>query len=159
MRNKAPYFPPPSHDLRHKWVGRKALEEVYGSPLYGIRTGLNAAFAIDTATRNRLCAQGPCGLWLIYIPKTRIGIEDYPAMRSGICESCLRPIRCTACAKLHHHETNGVLLEECRLNGTFPLRRLSPYTKQFVSTIIKADLKPSLFRIGQTQSDKGGNHE
>jgi hypothetical protein len=28
--------------------GRKTLAEVYGAPLYGIKTGLNQAFIIDT---------------------------------------------------------------------------------------------------------------
>ncbi len=89
--------------LRNKIrTGRKTLKEVYGSPLYGIKTGLNAAFVIDTPTKERLCAQDPRsaellkpflegkdlkrwraeprGLWLIYIPKNRIDIEDYPAI-------------------------------------------------------------------------------
>lgn len=87
-------------------AGRKTLKEVYGSPLRGVVTGLNAAFVIDTATRDRLCAQDPRsaellkpflegkdlkrwraeprGLWLIYIPKNRIDIEDYPAIRDWL---------------------------------------------------------------------------
>ena len=87
-------------------AGRKTLKEVYGSPLRGVVTGLNAAFVIDTATRDRLCAQDPRsaellkpflegkdlkrwraeprGLWLIYIPKYRIDIEDYPAIRDWL---------------------------------------------------------------------------
>ncbi|WP_271112152.1 Eco57I restriction-modification methylase domain-containing protein [Paracoccus aerodenitrificans] len=87
-------------------AGRKTLKEVYGSPLYGIKTGLNAAFVIDTPTKDRLCAQDPRsagllkpflegkdlqrwwaeprGLWLIYIPKNRIDIEDYPAIRDWL---------------------------------------------------------------------------
>ena len=86
--------------------GRKTLKEVYGSPLYGIKTGLNAAFVIDNATKERLCAQDPKsadllkpflegkdlkrwraeprGLWLIYIPKNRINIDDYPAIRDWL---------------------------------------------------------------------------
>ena len=86
--------------------GRKTLKEVYGSPLYGIKTGLNAAFVIDNATKERLCAQDPKsadllkpflegkdlkrwraeprGLWLIYIPKNRISIDDYPAIRDWL---------------------------------------------------------------------------
>jgi hypothetical protein len=86
--------------------GRKTLKEVYGSPLYGIKTGLNAAFVIDNATKERLCAQDPKsadllkpflegkdlkrwraeprGLWLIYIPKSRIDIENYPAIRDWL---------------------------------------------------------------------------
>lgn len=87
-------------------TGRKTLKEVYGSPLYGIKTGLNAAFVIDTPTKERLCAEDPKsanllkpflegkdlkrwraeprGLWLIYIPKNRIDIEDYPAIRDWL---------------------------------------------------------------------------
>ena len=86
--------------------GRKTLKEVYGSPLYGIKTGLNAAFVIDNATKERICAQDPKsadllkpflegkdlkrwraeprGLWLIYIPKNRIEIDDYPAIRDWL---------------------------------------------------------------------------
>jgi len=87
-------------------TGRKTLKEVYGSPLYGIKTGLNAAFVIDTPTKERLCAQDPRsaellkpflegkdlkrwraeprGRWLIYIPKNRIDIENYPAIRDWL---------------------------------------------------------------------------
>jgi type I restriction-modification system DNA methylase subunit len=86
--------------------GRKTLKEVYGSPLYGIKTGLNAAFVIDTATKDRLCAEDPKsaellkpflegkdlkrwraeprGLWLIYIPKNRVKIDEYPAIRDWL---------------------------------------------------------------------------
>jgi len=86
--------------------GRKTLKEVYGSPLYGIKTGLNAAFVIDTATKERLCAEDPNstdllkpffegkdlkrwraeprGLWIIYIPKNRVEIDDYPAIRDWL---------------------------------------------------------------------------
>lgn len=85
---------------------KKTLKEVYGSPLYGIKTGLNEAFVIDTATKERLCSQDPKssdvlkpflegkdlkrwraeprGLWIIYIPKNRINIEDYPAIRDWL---------------------------------------------------------------------------
>jgi hypothetical protein len=67
------------------------LKEVYGSPLYGIKTGYNQAFVIDQATRDALVAQDPAsadmikpflegkdlkkwhaqnrGLWLIALPK------------------------------------------------------------------------------------------
>ena len=40
-------------------AGRKTLGEVYGAPLYGIKTGLNEAFIIDTLTRDRLGLRGP----------------------------------------------------------------------------------------------------
>lgn len=93
--------------LRHKIrTGRKTLKDIYGSPLYGIKTGLNAAFVISTATKERLCAQDPNsasllkpflegkdlrrwraeprGLWLIYIPKNRIDIDEYPAIKDWL---------------------------------------------------------------------------
>ena len=87
-------------------TGRKTLKDVYGSPLYGIKTGLNGAFAIDNDTKERLCSQDPRSaellkpflegkdlkrwraeprdLWLIYIPKNRIEIDDYPAIRNWL---------------------------------------------------------------------------
>ena len=47
-------------NLRNKIVGgKKTLKEVYGSPLYGIKTGLNEAFVIDRKTRDRLIAEDP----------------------------------------------------------------------------------------------------
>jgi hypothetical protein len=73
--------------------------------LYGI-TGLNDAFVIDTPTKQRLCRQDARsaellkpflegkdlkrwrvesrGLWLIYIPKNKIDIDDYPAIREWL---------------------------------------------------------------------------
>lgn len=85
---------------------KKTLKDVYGSPLYGIKTGLNAAFVIDSATKERLCAQDPRsvellkpllkggdlarwhiqpeGWWIIYIPKGMIDIGDYPAIRDWL---------------------------------------------------------------------------
>lgn len=87
-------------------AGRPTLKEVYGSPLYGIKTGLNEAFVIDTPTKERLCAADPRsaellkpwlegkdlkrwraeprGLWIIYIPKNRVRIDDYPAIRDWL---------------------------------------------------------------------------
>lgn len=86
--------------------GRPTLKQAYGSPLYGIKTGLNDAFIIDTPTKDRLCAQDAKsadllrpflegkdlkrwrqesrGLWIIYIPKNRVKIEDYPAIRDWL---------------------------------------------------------------------------
>ncbi|RAI33048.1 hypothetical protein CH341_31950, partial [Rhodoplanes roseus] len=47
-------------ELRAKIMGNHpTLQEVYGAPLYGIKTGLNAAFVIDRATRDRLVAADP----------------------------------------------------------------------------------------------------
>ena len=41
--------------LRHKLQnGRQTLKEVFGSPLYGIKTGLNDAFVLDASTKERL---------------------------------------------------------------------------------------------------------
>ena len=86
--------------------GKPTLKEVYGSPLYGIKTGLNAAFVIDTEIKERLCAEDPRsiellrpflegkdlkqwraeprGRWLIYIPKNRVNIDDYPAIQAWL---------------------------------------------------------------------------
>jgi hypothetical protein len=93
--------------LREKIVrGRKTLKEVYGSPQRGIVTGLNAAFTVDRATRDRLirddpkskellkpflegkdlkrwCAE-PRDLWIIYIPKGVVDIEKYPAIKARL---------------------------------------------------------------------------
>ena len=97
----------PFHALRNKIrSGKPTLKEVYGSPLYGIKTGLNAAFVIDTDTKERLCAEDPRsrqllrpilegkdlkrwraeprGRWLIYIPKNRVNIQNYPAIRDWL---------------------------------------------------------------------------
>ncbi|MFH1495076.1 MAG: N-6 DNA methylase [Pseudomonadota bacterium] len=84
--------------------GYPTLKEVYGSPLYGIKTGLESAFVVDRATRDRMIAEDPKSaellkpylegkdlkawhidtqdLWLIYIPKNRIDIDDYPAIKT-----------------------------------------------------------------------------
>jgi hypothetical protein len=91
-------------NLRAKLIeGHKTLKEVYGSPMYGIKTGLNEAFVIDRTIRDKLVKADPKSaellkpflegkdlkkwrveardLWLIYIPKNRINIEDYPAIK------------------------------------------------------------------------------
>ena len=93
--------------LRDKIIkGRKTLGEVYGAPLYGIKTGLNEAFIIDTPTRDRLVAQDLksadllvpflrgenikrwCveseGLFLINTPKGKVDINVYPAVRDWL---------------------------------------------------------------------------
>lgn len=97
----------PLAKLRDKIVkGRKTLGEVYGAPLYGIKTGLNDAFIVDTATRDRLVKQDPKsaellvpflrgenvkrwrvepeGLFLINTPKGKVDIERYPAIRDWL---------------------------------------------------------------------------
>lgn len=93
--------------LREKIVsGRKTLGEVYGAPLRGIVTGLNEAFIVDQDTRDRLVKQDKKsarllkpflrgenvkrwrveadGLYLINIPKGKIDIDDYPAIRDWL---------------------------------------------------------------------------
>ena len=87
-------------------TGHPTLEETYGAPLRGVVTGLNAAFVIDRATRDRLVAEDPASeellrpwlegkdvrrwrveprdLFIIYIPKNRVDIDDYPAIRAHL---------------------------------------------------------------------------
>src|SRR5262249_22983616 len=90
----------PLAKLRDKIMkGRKTLAEVYGPPMRGIVTGLNEAFTIDTATRDRLVAHDrrsvdllrpflrgenikrwrvePEGLFLVNTPKGKVNIDDY----------------------------------------------------------------------------------
>ncbi len=84
-------------------AGKKTLKEVYGSPLYGIKTGYNEAFVIDRKTRDKLIGDDPNAakllkpflegkdlkrwraeprdLWIIYIPKNAIKIDDYPSIK------------------------------------------------------------------------------
>lgn len=93
--------------LRGKIVkGKKTLGEVYGAPLYGIKTGLNDAFIIDQETRERLVKRDPKsaeilvpflrgenikrwrvkpeGLYLINTPKGKVDIDKYPAVRDWL---------------------------------------------------------------------------
>jgi hypothetical protein len=93
--------------LRDKIVtGRKTLGEVYGAPLYGIKTGLNDAFIIDRKTRDRLVKQDKNSvkllkpflrgenikrwrvesedLFLINTPKGKVDIDNYPAIRDWL---------------------------------------------------------------------------
>lgn len=87
-------------------AGRRTLAEAYGAPLYGIKTGLNEAFIISRGTRDALVARDPHAadllkpflvgqnlqrwhvesddLWLIYTPKNRHRIDDYPAIRDHL---------------------------------------------------------------------------
>ena len=87
-------------------LGRKTLKEVYGSPLYGIKTGLNEAFVVDSSTRAALIRSDARsadllkpflegkdlqkwrvesnGLWIIYIPKNAVDIDRYPAIRTHL---------------------------------------------------------------------------
>lgn len=84
-------------------LGHKILKDTYGSPCRGVVTGLNEAFVVNRATRDRLVAEDPKSadllkpflegkdlkkwriepqdLWLIYIPKKRVDIDAYPAIK------------------------------------------------------------------------------
>jgi hypothetical protein len=86
--------------------GKKTLAEVYGAPLYGIKTGLNQAFIIDATIHDKLVKQDkrsaeilkpflmgeniqrwrlePDGLFLINTPKGKVDIEKYPAIRDWL---------------------------------------------------------------------------
>ncbi|OAI31798.1 hypothetical protein A1351_00140 [Methylosinus sp. R-45379] len=89
--------------------GRKTLREVYGSPLWGIKTGLNDAFVLDRAARDALVAADPRSAeilkpyarggsigrwraasedWLVDAPKGAFDIAEYPAV-----EVWLAPLR------------------------------------------------------------------
>ena len=93
--------------LREKLLGEhKTLKEIYGAPLYGIKTGLNDAFVLSRSQRDALVVQDPHSadllkpflegkdlkkwrvepqdLWLIYIPKNRVQIDDYPAIKAHL---------------------------------------------------------------------------
>ena len=96
--------------LRDKLMSRGvSLSEMYGSPLYGIKTGLNEAFVVDNATRDALVDRDPAcgevlkpfvegkdvrpwnmtsrGLWLIYL-KRGTDIKQFPPI-----EEHLQPFR------------------------------------------------------------------
>jgi methylase of polypeptide subunit release factors len=94
--------------LRDKIVdGRPTLAEVYGAPLWGVKTGLNEAFLIDAATRARLLAADPRSaeivrpyrrgahigrwrvaaprLWLLDLPKGGgIDLDRFPAVAAHL---------------------------------------------------------------------------
>ena len=88
-------------------AGRPTLADEFGMPLYGIKTGLNDAFVLSREERDVIVAKAAQhtgdrsaellkpflvgenlkrwhvesdDLWLIYTPKNRIDIDDYPAL-------------------------------------------------------------------------------
>ena len=90
--------------LRQKLVqGYPTLKEAYGSPFYGVKTGLMDAFIIDRSTRDKLIAEDsssseiikpflggkdlkrwhvqPRDLWLIFT-RRGIDIKKYPAIKT-----------------------------------------------------------------------------
>jgi len=86
--------------------GHMTLGEVYGPPLYGIKTGLNEAFIVSRERRDELVARDARSadllmpflrgenikrwrvesedLFLINIPRGKVKIEDYPAIRDHL---------------------------------------------------------------------------
>jgi hypothetical protein len=99
---------PALRNLRNKIVaGKPTLKVVYGSPLYGIKTGRNEAFVIDRKTRDALIAKDPKSVeilkpflvgkdlkrwriessdqWLIFT-RRGVKIEDYQAIESYLEE-------------------------------------------------------------------------
>ena len=93
--------------LRDKiMTGRHTLKDLYGSPQRGIVTGFNDAFVVDRTTYERLVRDDPKsadllkpflegkelkrwraeprGLWIIYIPKNTVSIDDYPAIKAHL---------------------------------------------------------------------------
>lgn len=87
-------------------AGRPTLSQAFGRPLYGIKTGCNAAFVVTRETRDALIAEDRRSdellqpfligenckrwhaesddLWLIYTPKNAVDIDDYPAIRDHL---------------------------------------------------------------------------
>ena len=87
-------------------AGKKTFREVYGPPLYGIKTGLNEAFIVSSEQRDALvkrdprsaellvpflrgenierwCVEGE-GLFIINTPKGKVRIDDYLAIRDHL---------------------------------------------------------------------------
>jgi hypothetical protein len=86
--------------------GKRTLGDVYGAPLYGIKTGLNEAFIVSRETRDELVERDARSadllvpflrgenikrwriesedLFLVNIPKGKVKIEDYPAIRDHL---------------------------------------------------------------------------
>ena len=89
-------------------AGKPTLKEIYGSPYAGIKTGYNKAFVLDAATKDRLILADPKsadllrpivfgnevhpwrtesrGQWIIYIPKGRVRIDEYLAIRDWLSQ-------------------------------------------------------------------------
>jgi hypothetical protein len=93
-------------ELRDKLIsGRTSLKDVYGPPLMGVKTGLKSAFVITAEAKEKI-SRDPLsvgllkpliegknlqrwhgdhhGHWLIYIPKNRIDIDEYPGIRDWL---------------------------------------------------------------------------
>jgi hypothetical protein len=93
--------------LREKiFTGKKTLKDIFGSPQRGIITGLNEAFIIGPDTYTKLITEDARSaellmpfmmgvnldkwgeshkqLWILYIPKNAIKIEEYPAIEKHL---------------------------------------------------------------------------
>ena len=93
-------------ELRAKIRSKKpTLKEVYGSPFAGIKTGYNEAFILSALQKEALCKDATStsllkpiafgneiqpwriehnGKWIIYIPKGKIQIDDFPAVKQWL---------------------------------------------------------------------------
>ncbi|MFL6721842.1 MAG: Eco57I restriction-modification methylase domain-containing protein [Sphingomonas sp.] len=97
------------NSIRNKMAAsHRTLGELLGPPLCGVKTGLNDAFVVSRELRDRLIARDSRSdellkpfligenlqrwhfesddLWLIYTPKSRVDIEDYPAVRDHLAQ-------------------------------------------------------------------------
>ena len=90
---------------KFKAAGR-AIKDVYGSPLYGVKTGFDRAFVVDRVERDTLIRADVSSehllkrmlegkdlhkwhcdsqdLWLIYIPRNAINMEQFPAIKAHL---------------------------------------------------------------------------
>ena len=93
-------------ELRTKIRSNKpTVRDVYGSPFAGIKTGYNDAFIVTSAQKAALCKDATsaallkriafgneiqpwriehCGKWIIYIPKGKIQIANFPAVEQWL---------------------------------------------------------------------------
>lgn len=93
-------------NVRSKISKHATLKEIYGSPMYGIKTGLNEAFVINKNIRDEIVKKDPStaellkpflegkdienwhieprGLYLIYIPRDKVDIDDFPALKKHL---------------------------------------------------------------------------
>jgi type I restriction-modification system DNA methylase subunit len=94
------------YNLKRKLLNFPSIKDVYGSPLYGIKTGYNDAFVIGKDIRDRLISEDlncekllchyyegkdlkkwhsqPRDLYLINIPKGVINIDEYPSIKNWL---------------------------------------------------------------------------
>ena len=94
-------------NLKEKMLGcGNTLKHAYGIPLYGIKTGCNDAFVITADDRKNIISENPSeevlikrffegkdanpwhiqsrNLYIIYIPKNFIDIENYPSIKKHL---------------------------------------------------------------------------